>query len=163
MGHTYQLGTRYSAKLEATFVDEDGTSKPYEMGCYGFGISRAVAAAAEQFHDDDGITWPRAIAPFESVVIVATNDHERSRAEAERIYAELGEAGVDVAIDDRDVAAGVKFIDADLIGYPVHVIVGKRGVEAGTVDLKVRSTGERSSAALADSTSAAIAALAGTR
>jgi len=96
-------------------------------------------------------------------VIVATNDHERSRAEAERTYSELGDAGVDVAIDDRDVAAGVKFIDADLIGYPVHVIVGKRGVEAGTVDLKVRSTGERSSAALADSTSAAIAALAGTR
>jgi len=161
VGHTYQLGTRYSAKLDASFVDEDGTSKPYEMGCYGFGISRAVAAAVEQFHDDAGIALPKVLAPFEAVVIVATNDHERSRAEAERIYSELGAAGVDVAIDDRDVAAGVKFNDADLIGYPVHVTVGKRGVEAGSVDLKVRATGDRSSAVLADATPEVLSALAG--
>ena len=101
------------------------------MGSYGIGITRIMAAAAEQSHDDDGLIWPKVMAPFDVIVVIATRDHEGTVAEAERIYAELGERGVDVILDDREESAGVKFKDADLIGYPVQVVVGKRGVEAG--------------------------------
>jgi prolyl-tRNA synthetase len=146
LGHTYQLGTRYSKPLGATFVDEDGTDRFYEMGCYGIGLSRIVAAAAEQYHDEQGLRWPRALAPYAVVVVAANMDHPTVAETAERIYTELQEAGIDVLIDDREVGAGVKFADADLIGIPVQVVVGKRGIEAGTVDLKARATGERSQA-----------------
>jgi prolyl-tRNA synthetase len=149
VGHIYQLGTKYSKPLKATFIDEDGTEQPFVMGCYGVGISRIAAAGAEQFHDDAGLTLPKEIAPFEAVVVLANADDEASRGEAERIYEELRTRDVDVALDDRDDRAGVKFTDADLIGYPVQVVVGKRGVAAGTVDLKLRATGERASAPLA--------------
>jgi prolyl-tRNA synthetase len=155
VGHIFQLGTKYSEPLKATFVDEDGMEKPYLMGCYGIGISRILAAAAEQFHDDAGLRWPKAVAPYDVVVIVANRDDERVAAEAERIYAELRERGVDVVIDDREETAGVKFADADLVGYPAQVVVGRRGVEAGTVDLKLRATGERSTVALAEAAAAA--------
>jgi prolyl-tRNA synthetase len=155
VGHIYQLGTRYSEPLGARFVDEDGTERAYQMGCHGFGISRALAAAVEQFHDDAGLLLPKAIAPFDAVVIVANNDDERVVAEAERVHRELGERGLDVVLDDREETAGVKFADADLIGYPVQVVVGRRGVEAGTVDLKLRATGERSQAPLPEAAKAA--------
>lgn len=161
VGHIYQLHTHYSAPLEARFVDEDGAEKPFQMGSYGIGITRIMAAAVEQSHDDRGIVWPKVMAPFEVVVIVATRDDEASVAEADRVYGELRERGVDAAIDDRDETAGVKFADADLIGYPVQVVVGKRGVAAGTVDLKVRATGERSQAGLFEAAQAAQEALAG--
>jgi prolyl-tRNA synthetase len=160
LGHIYQLGTRYSAPLEATFVDEDGSEKPYVMGSYGIGITRIMAAAAEQSHDDDGLIWPKVMAPFEVIVVIATRDHEGTVAQAERIYAELGEQGVGVILDDREESAGVKFKDADLIGYPVQVVVGKRGVEAGTVDLKLRATGERTQAPIADALSTVVDLLA---
>ncbi len=160
VGHIYQLGTNYSAPLGARFVDEDGTEKPYVMGSYGIGISRIMAAAVEQRHDDLGIVWSKALAPFEVVVLVANQDDERVCAEGERIYRELGQMGVDVLIDDRELTAGVKFADADLIGYPVQVVVGRRGIEQGSVDLKLRATGERSSAALVDATRAAVDLLA---
>jgi prolyl-tRNA synthetase len=160
VGHIYQLGTRYSAPLEATFVDEDGSERPYQMGSHGIGISRILAAAVEQFHDDGGLRLPRSLAPFEIVVILANRDDERVVAEAERVYAELLEAGVDAAVDDREATAGVKFADADLIGYPVQVVIGKRGVQAGTADLKVRATGERSQAPLAEAARAAVDLLA---
>jgi prolyl-tRNA synthetase len=155
VGHIYQLGTEYSAPLDATYVDEQGERHHYVMGSYGVGISRVIAAVAEQYHDDDGLRWPKTLAPFEVVVVLATVNDEASRAEAERIYGELRAAGVDVLLDDRDERAGVKFADADLIGYPVQVTVGSRGVAAGTVDLKLRATGERSSAALTAATTAA--------
>jgi prolyl-tRNA synthetase len=161
VGHIYQLGTRYSQPLGARFVDEDGEERPYQMGCHGFGISRALAAAVEQHHDDLGLRLPRAIAPFEAVVIVANRDDDRVVAEAERVHAELGELGVAAAIDDREQSAGVKFADADLIGYPVQAIVGRRGVEAGTIDLKLRATGERSQAELAKGAPALVDLLAG--
>jgi prolyl-tRNA synthetase len=148
VAHIYQLGTRYSAPLKATFVDEDGTEQLFQMGCYGVGISRTLAAAAEQHHDEAGLTWPRAIAPFDAVVIVANGDDPDVAAAAEGVYAGLRDAGVDAAIDDRDVAAGVKFNDADLIGCPVQVVVGRRGLRSGAVDLKLRATGERSQAPL---------------
>jgi prolyl-tRNA synthetase len=161
VGHIYQLGTIYSAPLDATFIDEDGTRRPFVMGSYGIGISRIVAAAAEQYHDDDGLVWPRALAPCEVVVILANRDDDRAVDEANRIYDELQAAGVDVALDDRDERAGVKFADADLIGYPVQVTVGKRGLASGTVDLKARSSQERSSAALGGATGAVVALLDG--
>jgi prolyl-tRNA synthetase len=155
VGHIYQLGTVYSAPLEATFQDEDGSLKPLVMGCYGLGISRVMAAVVEQYHDDGGIRWPKALAPFEVVVILANADDEAVRTEAERIYAELGARGVEVALDDRAERAGVKFADADLIGYPVQVVVGKKGLERGEAEFKLRATGERSAAPLASATDAA--------
>jgi prolyl-tRNA synthetase len=149
VGHTYQLGTRYSKPLKAAFADEDGTEQPYQMGCYGIGLSRIVAAAAEQFHDDAGLKWPKALAPFDAVVIPTNMDQPAVVEAAEQLYSDLGVLGLDAVIDDRDVTAGVKFADADLIGYPVQVIVGKRGIESGTSDLKLRATGERSQALFA--------------
>ncbi len=160
VGHIYQLGTRYSAPLEATFVDEDGSERPYQMGSHGIGISRILAAAAEQYHDDAGLRLPRVLAPVEVVVVVANRDEDRVVAEAERVYRELLEGGVDAVIDDREETAGVKFADADLIGYPVQVVVGRRGVEAGTADLKLRASQERSRAPLGDASRAAMDLLA---
>jgi prolyl-tRNA synthetase len=160
VGHIYQLGTRYSSPLEATFQDEDGTQKPLVMGCYGIGISRVMAAVVEQYHDDGGIRWPKALAPFEVVVILANVDEDAVRSEAERIYTELRERGVEVALDDRPERAGVKFADADLIGYPVQVIVGKKGHERGEAEFKLRATGERSAAPLDGAVDAAVGLLA---
>lgn len=154
VGHIYQLGTKYSDPLAATFVDEDGSQKAYRMGCYGIGISRIVAAAVEQHHDEHGMRLPKALAPFAVGIVIANRDDDAVVREAERIYAELTAAGLAVVLDDREAAAGVKFADADLIGHPVQVVVGKRGVATGTVDLKLRATGERRSAPLADATSA---------
>jgi prolyl-tRNA synthetase len=154
VGHIYQLGTNYSAPLGARFVDEDGSERPYVMGCYGIGISRILAAAVEQNHDEGGLRLPKALAPFDAVVIVANREDERVNEAAERIYEGLRAAGVDAAIDDREVAAGVKFNDADLVGSPVQVVVGRRGVTAGTVDLKLRATGERSQAPMAEAVEA---------
>ena len=148
VGHVYQLGTRYSGPLGATYLDENGTQRPYQMGCYGIGITRIMAAAAEQYHDDAGLRWPRVLAPFEVAVIMANQDDAEVTAAAERIYEALRTGGVEAVLDDRDDRAGVKFADADLIGYPVQVTVGKRGLAAGTVDLKLRATGERSTATL---------------
>ncbi|HYG72542.1 MAG TPA: YbaK/EbsC family protein, partial [Actinomycetota bacterium] len=160
LGHIYQLGTHYSGPLDARFIDEDGSERPYLMGSYGIGISRILAAAIEQFHDDAGLRLPRRLAPFEAVVIVANRDDEQVVSHADRIYADLRARGVDVVIDDREQAAGVKFNDADLVGYPVQVVVGKRGVQAGTLDLKLRATGERSSAPLEDAVDAVVDLLA---
>jgi prolyl-tRNA synthetase len=160
VGHIYQLGTNYSAPLNATFIDEDGERRPFVMGSYGIGIARSLAAAAEQYHDDEGLRLPRVMAPFEVVVILANQDDEQAIAEADRIHDELAAAGVDVALDDRDERAGVKFADADLIGYPVQVTVGKRGLASGTIDLKLRSSGGRSSAPIDGATEAAVALLA---
>ena len=162
VGHIYQLGTNYSAPLEATFQDEDGSQKPYVMGSYGIGITRIMAAAVEQHHDDDGIVWPKLLAPFEVAVIMANADAPRVTEEAERIYRELGERGIEAVLDDREERAGVKFADADLVGYPVQVVIGARGLEAGTVDLKVRATGERTKAPLADAAQAVADTLRGT-
>lgn len=160
VGHCFQLGARYSVPLKATFVDEDGTEQPYLMGCYGIGVSRIIAAVAEQFNDEAGLRWPKAVAPYHTVVIPTNMDQDEVIEAAERLYAELGERGLEVVIDDRDVTAGVKFADADLIGFPLQVVIGKRGIEAGTVDLKIRATGERSQARLAEGAEAAARQLA---
>jgi prolyl-tRNA synthetase len=159
VGHIYQLGTYYSEPLGAVFQAEDGTARPYVMGSYGIGITRIVAATVEQRHDDDGIVWPKAIAPFEVVVIMANADDDAVAAEAERIQRRLADRGVEVVLDDREERAGVKFADADLVGFPVQIVVGARGLSAGTVDLKLRATGERSQADLDAAVDAAVALL----
>jgi prolyl-tRNA synthetase len=156
VGHIYQLHTHYSGPLGATFVDEDGTERPYQMGSYGIGISRILAAAVEQFHDEDGLRLPRSLAPLDVLVVVANRDDPAVVEAAGRIHDELVRRDVEVALDDREETAGVKFADADLIGYPVQVVVGRRGIQAGTVDLKVRATGERSRAPLAEAASAVV-------
>jgi prolyl-tRNA synthetase len=155
VAHTYQLGSRYSEPLKATFVDEDGTEQPYLMGCYGIGITRIVPALVEQASDEAGLTWPKALAPYHAVVIPTNMDVEAVVQAAERIYEELGVLGIEVVLDDRGESAGVKFADADLIGYPIQVVVGKRGIEAGTVDLKVRADGRRERAPLDGAAAAA--------
>jgi prolyl-tRNA synthetase len=160
VGHIYQLGTYYSEPLGATFQDEDGSLKPYVMGSYGIGITRIMAATVEQRHDDAGMIWPRVLAPFEVAVIMANSDDPVVGAEAERIHRELLAREIEAVLDDREERAGVKFADADLVGYPVQVVVGSRGIAAGTVDLKLRATGERSQAPVADAV-AAVAALLG--
>ena len=157
--HTYELGSRYSKPLGAAFLDEDGTERFYEMGCYGIGVTRIIAAAVEQSHDDAGIRWPKAIAPYHVVVVPTNMDQPAVVEAAERTYAELAERGCEVVIDDRDDRAGVKLNDADLIGYPVQVVIGKRGIQSGMADLKVRATGERSQAPLAEAAGAALGLL----
>ena len=142
VGHIFKLGTKYSEAMGALFVDESGQEKPMIMGCYGIGITRVMAAAVEQNHDENGIIWPVEIAPFEVIVIPVNVKNEEIREVAERIYSELKEAGFDVLIDDRNARPGFKFKDADLIGIPYQVIVGK-GVQNGLVELKDRKTGER--------------------
>jgi prolyl-tRNA synthetase len=161
VGHIYQLGTYYSAPLGATYQAEDGSQRPYVMGSYGIGISRIMAAAVEQNHDDAGMVWPKMMAPFEIAVIMANADAPAVTEHAERIYAELAAQGIEAVLDDREERAGVKFADADLVGYPVQVVVGSRGIDAGTVDLKVRATGERTKAPLVEASRAAAALLTG--
>jgi prolyl-tRNA synthetase len=158
--HIYQLGTRYSKALDSTFLDEHGGARHYEMGCYGIGLTRIMAATVEQHHDDAGIVWPKAIAPYEVVVVPTNMDQPAVVEAAERIYEELRSAGAEVVLDDRDDRAGVKLNDADLIGYPVHVVIGKRGIESGQADLKLRATGDRSQAPLDSAGQAALELLA---
>jgi prolyl-tRNA synthetase len=159
VGHIYQLGTYYSEPLGATYQDEDGVQKPYVMGSYGIGITRIMAATVEQRHDDDGMVWPKVVAPYEVAVLMANADERAVAAEAERIHRELLARGIEAVLDDREERAGVKFADADLVGYPVQVVVGSRGIGAGTVDLKLRATGERSQASLANAVEAVAALL----
>jgi len=139
VGQVFKLGTKYSLKLGAKFLDENGVEKPCIMGCYGIGINRILASAIEISHDSDGIIWPISIAPFEVLVTSVNQDNEQVAGVAERIYKELLEKGVDVLLDDRMLRGGVKFKDADLIGIPVRVTVGKRAVAEGNVELKLRS------------------------
>lgn len=141
-GQVFTLGTKYSKAMGATFLDENGKEQPLYMGCYGIGVGRTMAAAIEQNNDEQGIVWPRAIAPYE-VVIVAVNAKKADQLEyAEKVYAECKKAGLDTLLDDRKERAGVKFKDCDLIGYPVRVVIGPKAIEEGQIEIKVRKTGE---------------------
>jgi prolyl-tRNA synthetase len=142
VGHVFQLGTKYSAAMDACFLDAAQQRRPFVMGCYGIGISRIASAAIEQNHDDKGIVWPPAIAPYQAVVVVArTNDPAAAQA-GEALLRALEEAGVETVLDDRaDASAGVKFKDAELLGYPVQVTVGKL-VSERKAEVKSRRTGE---------------------
>ena len=144
VGHIFQLGDKYSKAMKLEVLDSNGKNVNPYMGCYGIGISRIVAAAIEQNHDDKGIIWPSAISPFE-ILIIVLNDKDDSNVmdKAMKIYQELRSDGIEVAIDDRDERAGVKFADADLLGVPTQVIVGKRGIEQKKLEITSRSTGEK--------------------
>lgn len=141
-GQIFALGTKYSAAMGATFLDEQGKEQPLWMGCYGIGVGRTMAAAIEQSNDKDGIVWPRAIAPFEVVVAVVNAKKDDQLAYGEAVYKECQAAGLDTLLDDRKERAGVKFKDCDLIGYPLRVTIGPKAVEEGTIEIKVRKTGE---------------------
>ena len=141
-GQIFALGTKYSEAMGATFLDEAGKTQPLQMGCYGIGVGRTMAAAIEQNHDEHGIIWPRAIAPYEVVVVAVNAKAEEQLTYAEEIYEELHAAGVDVLLDDRRERAGVKFNDCDLIGYPVRIAIGPKTIENGTIEVKIRKSGE---------------------
>jgi prolyl-tRNA synthetase len=138
VGQVFKLGTKYSVKLGATFLTESGERKPLLMGCYGIGINRIMASAIELYHDDNGILWPINIAPFEVILTTVNQEDPEVSATAEKLYADLTQAGVDVLFDDRDLRAGVKFKDADLIGIPIRVTIGKKALAGGNVELKLR-------------------------
>ena len=144
VSHVFQLGTKYSKALGATFMDENGEEQPLIMGCYGVGISRTLAAAVEQSHDDDGIIWPVSIAPYEVAVIPLDVDDDLVWPAAERVANELAQAGIETVVDDRSERPGVKFADNDLYGFPFQLVFGKRAVGNGMCELKIRATGERS-------------------
>jgi prolyl-tRNA synthetase len=138
VGNIFKLGTRYSEPLGATFLDEQGGEHPVWMGSYGIGPARIVAAAIEQYADEEGISWPRAIAPFDVELVTLGKEGEEAREVSERLYGELGEAGLDVLYDDRGASPGEKFADAELLGCPLRLTVGKRSLEAGEVEAQIR-------------------------
>lgn len=142
VGHLFMLGTKYSKPLGATYLDEAGQEHPIVMGSYGIGVGRTAAAAVEQHHDADGIKWPVPICPAEVTVVAVNSAETEQRTVAERLYAELGGAGVETVLDDRDERPGVKFKDADLIGFPWRVTVGPKALAAGAVEVRRRSDGQ---------------------
>jgi prolyl-tRNA synthetase len=151
VGHIFQLRTKYSEALKATYLDEKGSAQPMEMGCYGIGVTRIVAAAIEQNHDERGIAFPRAMAPFEvAVVPIGYRKSAAVRETADRLYAELSAAGVDVLLEDRDERAGVLFADMELIGVPHRVVISERGIAAGTFEYKGRRDEAAGNLPLAD-------------
>jgi len=149
VGHVFMLGTKYSQSMKASFLDPNGKECLAVMGCYGIGVGRTAAAAVEQNHDDKGIIWPFPIAPFH-VHLLPLGDSPAVTDATSRLYSELETAGFEVLWDDRDERAGVKFNDADLIGAPYQVVVGEKGLAAGTVEMKTRRTGEKIKLAPAD-------------
>ena len=138
VGNIFQLGTRYSDPLGATYLDEHGNEQLIWMGSYGIGPARIAAAAVEQFADDRGISWPRAIAPWDVHLVVLGKPGAPERAAADGLYADLREAGVEVLYDDRDAGPGEKFADAELLGCPLRLTLGKRSLDSGTVEAQAR-------------------------
>jgi len=156
VGHVFQLGSKYSQAMNATYLDEGGKAQVMEMGCYGIGVSRIVASAIEQHHDERGIIWPKAMAPFLLVIVaIGYGKSEMVKTAAESLYAELTAAGFDVLLDDRDERPGVMFADAELIGIPHRITVGERGLKDGVIEYQARravsgQSGEAQKIALAD-------------
>jgi prolyl-tRNA synthetase len=148
VGHVFKLGTRYAKRMNCAFQDEKGQLQPFVMGCYGIGVNRILAAAVENHHDEAGIVWPREIAPYQ--VEIVTIDHKKMQIveTGHDLYDRLAKAGLDVLWDDRDAPPGVKFTDADLLGLPVRVTIGKRTVEGGTVDVRARNKKDQTSVPL---------------
>ena len=149
LGHVFKLGTKYSESMGGFFLDENGEQKPYIMGCYGIGVSRIMMAAVEQRNDEDGIVWSKNLTPFDIHVIPVDVNNDEQVAGAEKVYAEMKDAGFEVLFDDRDERAGVKFKDADLIGLPIRLTIGK-GIADGLVEFKNRQTGQTAEVKLAD-------------
>ncbi|RLD98973.1 MAG: proline--tRNA ligase, partial [Aquificota bacterium] len=138
VGHIFKLGTKYSEAMRAYFLDAQGQERPFVMGCYGIGVTRTAAAAIEQHHDEDGIIWPISIAPYECYLLPTNTNRQDIREASEKVYQGLVEKGVEVLLDDREERAGVKFKDADLIGVPIRLTFGERGVKRGVCELKLR-------------------------
>jgi prolyl-tRNA synthetase len=156
VGNIFKLGTRYSDALGARYLDEDGREQPIWMGCYGIGPARIVAAAIEQFHDEQGIAWPRSLAPFAVELVTLGKEGEEARDLADRLYGELRDAGLDVLYDDRDASAGEKFADAELLGCPLRLTVGRRSIEAGEIEVQIRRGQEKRSLPLEGAAPAAL-------
>ena len=148
VSQVFQLGTKYSEAMGATFMDEDGKEKPLIMGCYGVGVSRSLAAVVEQHNDEHGIVWPVSVAPYEVAVIPLDPKKEECATVCNQIVEGLCAEGIEVVVDDRDERPGFKFADNDLMGFPYQVVLGKRGLKNGTVELKDRATGEREDVAI---------------
>lgn len=164
VGQVFQLGTSYSEAMGARYVDEHGEQHPMVMGCYGIGVSRVVAAVVEEHHDEHGLCWPVALAPYQIHLVVLPGKGEQGEevvAAAERLETSLESAGIAVLVDDREVSAGVKFADADLLGMPVQLILGAKGLAKGIVERKDRATGERDELDLAQLTTDPTLALSG--
>ena len=142
-GHIFKLGRKYAEAMKVTVLDGEGVNRVPTMGSYGIGVGRAMATVAETHHDEHGLLWPMSIAPYEVVLTVVKVDHDESMAVAERLYDELRAAGVDVLLDDRDGRPGVKFADAELVGIPLRVAIGPRGLDNGQLEFTVRSNGEK--------------------
>ena len=142
IGQIFKLGTIYSEKMNGTYLDENGKAKPYIMGCYGIGVSRLIAAIIEQNNDENGIIWPKEVAPYLVHLVCLDMKKDVQKETAEKIYNKLLEEKVEVLYDDRIERPGVKFNDADLIGLPIQIIVGRKADE-GIIEIKVRKTGER--------------------
>ena len=142
VGHVFKLGTKYSAAMGATFLDAHGKAQPLIMGCYGIGVNRILAAAIEASHDEKGIIWPMNIAPYHVVICALDTREEAVNAAALELHDQLEREGVDVLLDDRDARPGFKFNDADLIGFPIRIVVGKRGLADGIVEVVERRSGE---------------------
>ena len=142
IGQIFKLGTIYSEKMNGTYLDENGKAKPYIMGCYGIGVSRVISAIIEQHNDENGIIWPKEVAPYLVHLVCLDMKKDVQKETAEKIYNKLLEEKVEVLYDDRIERPGVKFNDADLIGLPIQIIVGRKADE-GIVEIKVRKTGER--------------------
>jgi prolyl-tRNA synthetase len=155
IGNIFMLGTRYSVPLGATYLDEHGTEHPIWMGSYGIGPARIIAAAVEQYADDAGISWPRSLSPFDVEVVTLGKEGEPAREVAERLYGELLGAGLDVLYDDRDASPGEKFADAELLGCPLRLTMGKKGIEAGEVEAQIRRGQEKRSLPLEGAAAAA--------
>ncbi len=143
VGHVFQLGTKYSKAMQATYLDENGQRQEMFMGCYGIGVSRVLAATIEQNHDKDGIVFPPPISPFEVLIIILNINDQETAAQAEDLYKQIGSLGVDVLLDDREVRPGVKFKDADLVGLSMQLIIGDKGLKRGVIEAKDRRTNER--------------------
>ncbi len=153
VGHVFQLGTKYSKTFDAVFTDDAGAPHPMQMGCYGIGISRVLAAVVEQYHDEHGIAWPAALAPYDVHVVVIPGRGDTAgevTTAADKLVGELEAAGLAVLVDDRDTSPGVKFADADLLGMPVQLTIGAKGLARGVVERKARGAGARDEIALAE-------------
>lgn len=143
VGHIFYLGTKYSQSMKAMYLDKNGRTQPIEMGCYGIGVSRTMQAAIEQNHDANGIIWPKEIAPYQVHIAVLDPKDANVMAQAQKLHDALQERGHEVLLDDRDERPGIKFKDADLLGFPVRVNIGKKGLDNNEVDLVIRKTGEQ--------------------
>ena len=142
VGQVFKLGKKYSVAMGAAYLDENGKANPFVMGCYGIGVGRTMAAAIEQNYDENGIVWPKAIAPFHVIIVPVSEKSERQMSAANELYTALKDRGVDVLLDDRAERAGVKFKDADLIGIPLRITIGDKSLDKGMVEYKLRKTGE---------------------